>query len=69
MSLYEIWKENPAQIREKRVDQIIGFAGDGKLATTTLLRRSFARSSQGCLRRSWLGMPTTALAGLSPTQA
>ena len=31
MSLYEIWKENPAQIREKRVDQIIGFAGDGKL--------------------------------------
>jgi hypothetical protein len=31
MSLYQIWKENPAQIREKRVDQIIGFAGDGKL--------------------------------------
>ena len=31
MSLYQIWKENPSQIREKRVDQIIGFAGDGKL--------------------------------------
>ena len=31
MSLDEIWKESPAQIREKRVDQIIGFAGDGKL--------------------------------------
>ena len=34
MSLYEIWKENPAQIREKRVDQIIGFAGDGKVLST-----------------------------------
>ena len=31
MSLYDIWIENPGQIREKRVDQIIGFAGDGKL--------------------------------------
>ena len=31
MSLDEIWKESLAQIREKRVDQIIGFAGDGKL--------------------------------------
>jgi len=31
MSLYTIWKENPSQIRDKRVDQIIGFAGDGKL--------------------------------------
>jgi len=31
MSLDEIWKESPAQIREKRIDQIIGFAGDGKL--------------------------------------
>ena len=31
MSLDEIWKESPAQIREKRVDRIIGFAGDGKL--------------------------------------
>ena len=31
MSLIEIWKENRDQIREKRVDQIIGFAGDGKL--------------------------------------
>lgn len=31
MSLYTIWKENPSQIREKRVDQIIAFAGDGKL--------------------------------------
>ena len=26
MSLLEIWKENPDQISEKRVDQIIGFA-------------------------------------------
>ena len=31
MALYDIWKENSSQIREKRVDQIIGFAGDGKL--------------------------------------
>ena len=31
MSLYDIWKESPSQIRDKRVDQIIGFAGDGKL--------------------------------------
>ena len=31
MSLDEIWKENPTQILGKRVDQIIGFAGDGKL--------------------------------------
>lgn len=30
-SLYSIWKEDPARVREKRVDQIIGFAGDGKL--------------------------------------
>ncbi|MCS5707048.1 hypothetical protein NZK27_12720 [Synechococcus sp. FGCU-3] len=31
MTLVQIWKENPGQIRGKRVDQIIGFAGDGKL--------------------------------------
>ncbi len=31
MSLYSIWKEDPSQIRDKRVDQIIGFAGDGNL--------------------------------------
>ena len=31
MSLYDIWKDSPSQIRGKRVDQIIGFAGDGKL--------------------------------------
>lgn len=31
MTLVQIWKENPEQIRAKRVDQIIGFAGDGKL--------------------------------------
>ena len=31
MSLYELWKVNPNQLRRKRVDQIIGFAGDGKL--------------------------------------
>lgn len=31
MSLYDIWKESPSQIRDKRVDQIISFAGDGKL--------------------------------------
>lgn len=31
MSLYNIWKQDSSQIREKRVDQIIGFAGDGKL--------------------------------------
>ena len=31
MSLYGMWRENSSQIREKRVDQIIGFAGDGKL--------------------------------------
>jgi hypothetical protein len=31
MSLIDLWKEAPDQIRDKRVDQIIGFAGDGKL--------------------------------------
>ena len=31
MSLDEIWKESPTQILGKRVDQIISFAGDGKL--------------------------------------
>lgn len=31
MTLHQIWKENPDQIRDKRVDQIIVFAGDGKL--------------------------------------
>ena len=31
MSLIQIWKENPDQLSDKRVDQIIGFAGDGKL--------------------------------------
>jgi len=31
MTLIQIWKENPEQILAKRVDQIIGFAGDGKL--------------------------------------
>ena len=31
MSLIQIWKENPALLRDKRVEQIVGFAGDGKL--------------------------------------
>jgi hypothetical protein len=31
VALYELWKESPDQISDKRVDQIIGFAGDGKL--------------------------------------
>lgn len=31
MTLVQLWKDNPEQMRAKRVDQIIGFAGDGKL--------------------------------------
>lgn len=31
MSLIQIWKENPSFLRDKRVEQIVGFAGDGKL--------------------------------------
>ena len=31
LTLVQIWKENPEQILSKRIDQIIGFAGDGKL--------------------------------------
>ena len=31
MSLIELWETSPEQLREKRVEQIIGFAGDGRL--------------------------------------
>jgi hypothetical protein len=31
MTLVKLWRENPDQVRTKRIHQIIGFAGDGKL--------------------------------------
>ncbi len=31
MSLVDLWKASPDQLREKRIDQVIGFAGDGRL--------------------------------------
>ena len=31
MTLVQLWKDNPEQMRAKRVDQIISFAGDGQL--------------------------------------
>lgn len=31
MSLVDIWKSNPEQLKEKQISQIIAFAGDGKL--------------------------------------
>ena len=41
MPLYDMWKENFSQIREKRVDQIIGFAGDGKLGDSNTAPAEF----------------------------
>jgi hypothetical protein len=31
MALVDLWRSSPDQLRDKRVDQIISFAGDGKL--------------------------------------
>lgn len=65
MSLYQIWKENPSQIRDKRVDQIIGFAGDGKLGDNNSAPEEFrlflarvpadmlARYAEDCLTSSF----------------
>jgi len=30
MSLVDLWRSSPEQLRDKRVDQIISFAGDGE---------------------------------------
>lgn len=55
MALYKLWKEDPAQIREKRVDQIIGFAGDGKLGDNNTAPAEFraflAKIPRGTLTR------------------
>lgn len=66
MGLYELWKEDPTQIREKRVDQIIGFAGDGKLGDNNTAPAEFraflarvpadmlARYAEECLSKSFV---------------
>ena len=65
MSLVEIWKESPDQIREKRVDQVIGFAGDGKLGDNSSAPSEFrsfltrvpvemlARYAEECLNKAF----------------
>jgi hypothetical protein len=30
VSLVDLWKDSPEQVRNKRIDQVIGFAGDGR---------------------------------------
>jgi hypothetical protein len=66
MGLYELWKEDPSQIRGKRVDQIIGFAGDGKLGDKNTAPAEFraflarvptdmlARYAEECLAKSFV---------------
>lgn len=41
MTLVQIWKENPERLQDKRVDQIIGFAGDGKLGDNNSAPQEF----------------------------
>lgn len=41
MSLIKIWKENPSLLRDKRVEQIVGFAGDGKLGDSNSAPEEF----------------------------
>lgn len=41
MSLIQIWKENPSVLRDKRVAQIVGFAGDGKLGDSNSAPEEF----------------------------
>ncbi len=41
MSLIQIWKENPSVLRNKRVEQIVGFAGDGKLGDSNSAPKEF----------------------------
>lgn len=41
MSLIEIWKETPSSLRNKRVEQIIGIAGDGNLGDSNSAPEEF----------------------------
>ena len=41
MSLIELWQTSPEQLREKRVEQIIGFAGDGRLGDSNTAPAEF----------------------------
>lgn len=65
MSLYELWKNSPEQVRGKRIDQVIGFAGDGRLGdknTAPIEFRAFlarvptdllTRYAEECLSKSF----------------
>ena len=67
MALPELWTDNPDELRDKHLRQIIGFAGDGKLldrsAASQELRRFLhlvpwdllARYSQECLTAGFDG--------------
>src|SRR5438309_2331785 len=41
MALTELWKNTPAELREKHVQQVIGFAGEGKLKDGGAASREF----------------------------
>ena len=65
MSLYELWKNSPDQVHGKRVDQLISFAGDGKLGDKNTAPPEFraflrkvpaemlARFAEECLSKSF----------------
>jgi len=55
MSLLALWRQDREQIEEKRLDQLISFAGDGRLLdggpTSIELRELLAAAPSGLLRR------------------
>lgn len=46
MALIDLWKKNEAEFKDKKINQILGMAGDGVLtdgrATSTELRQLFS---------------------------
>ena len=65
MSLAELWRAQPDQLRDKQVDQLIAIAGEGKLLDNSLASREFReflrnipsillrRYSQECLDKAF----------------
>ena len=41
MGLTEIWKDSPELLRDKKIQQIIGFAGEGKLKDGSTTSKEF----------------------------
>lgn len=56
MSLAEIWGRTPEQLRDKLIQQIISFAGDGKLRDDSKSSQEF-RESRNTFTAHWSNSP------------